>query len=202
MPGDHQRANAALAITACKLFARRDRRISEQHLRNGIASASLPGRTEILSRFPFIMIDMAHNGASVRALMQTFNAETDSSSRNRFVVATTRDKDTAEIIEPLVSTADELILTRYQDNPRGKSLDELSLAVENSIARRSELGQPVPTVEIRDNPGEAWQYLIDTFESNDAICIAGSAFLVAELRPTAKQWLENFGNKQHGQNTT
>jgi len=201
MPGDHQRANAALAITACKIFSSANRNISHDHLRTGIGSATLPGRTEILSRSPFIMIDMAHNGASVDALARTFSTETDAASRNRFVVATTRDKDTAEIIEPLVATADELILTRYRDNPRGKSLDELSAAVENAIAKRRDLGQSVPVVQIHDNPSKAWQYLIDTFESNDAICIAGSAFLVAELRPTVKRWLENH-SKQHGQKTT
>jgi len=192
MPGDHQRANASLAITACKILADQGWEITEDHFRRGVASATLPGRTEILSRSPFIMMDMAHNGASIDALLQTFVAEVGSpgsAGRNRFIVATTRDKDTAEIIEPLVATADELILTRYQENPRGKSLEELAEAVEASISRRRDLGQRIPRVEIRETPELSWQYLAGTLEHNDAICIAGSAFLVAELRPTVKQWL-------------
>jgi dihydrofolate synthase/folylpolyglutamate synthase len=190
MPGDHQRANAALAIATCKIFADQGRTITDEHLRQGVASATLPGRTEILSRSPFIMMDMAHNGASVDALMQTFVAEVGVDSRNRFIVATTRDKDTAEIIEPLVATADELILTRYRENPRGKSLEELAEAVEASISHRRDLGQRIPRVEIRETPELSWQYLVDSLEHQDAICIAGSAFLVAELRPKVKQWLD------------
>ena len=189
MPGDHQRANAALAITACKILVDQGWEISDDHIRSGVTSATLPGRTEILSRSPFIMMDMAHNGASVDALMQTFTTEVSSESRKRFLVGTTRDKDTAEIIEPLVATADELILTRYQDNPRGKPIDELAAAVEDSISRRRDLGQRYPDVQIRETPELAWQYLLDTLENRDAICIAGSAFLVAELRPAVKSWL-------------
>jgi dihydrofolate synthase/folylpolyglutamate synthase len=197
MPGDHQRANAALAITACKILADQGWDISEDHIRGGIASAMLPGRTEILSQSPFIMMDMAHNGASVDALMQTFNAEVESGSRKRFLVATTREKETAEIVEPLVATADELVLTRYQENPRGKPIDELSAAVEESISHRRDLGQRFPDVQIRETPELAWQYLLETLECNDAICVAGSAFLVAELRPKVKMWLAENLSKEN-----
>ncbi len=199
MPGDHQHANAALAITACKILVDQGWDISEDHIRSGIASATLPGRTEILSRSPFVMMDMAHNGASVDALMQTFDAEVGSEARKRFLVATTREKETAEIVEPLVATADELVLTRYQENPRGKPIDELSAAVEESISRRRDLGQRIPDVQTRETPELAWQYLLETLECNDAICVAGSAFLVAELRPKVKRWLAENSNKENEQ---
>ena len=193
MPGDHQMANAALAISACKLFAAGDdggqQTISDDHIRRGIASAALPGRTEILSRLPFIMIDMAHNGDSIGALVNTFQAQSASLTRERFLLATTREKNTAEIVDPLVAVADELILTRYQENPRGEAIEQLQAVVEQAIERRSELGLSVPTVVVRDTPENAWQYLADSIESQDAVCITGSAFLVAELRPVIKQWL-------------
>lgn len=195
MPGAHQRANAALAITACQILRDQGWNISDDHVRDGIAKASLPGRTEILSRNPFIMLDMAHNGASIDALMQTFSGEVDSDSRKRFLVATTRDKETAEIIEPLVAVADELILTRYQDNPRGKPIDELSTAVEESISRRRNFGQKYPVVHVEQTPQLAWQYLLGSLEYDDVICIAGSAFLVAELRPIVMAWLEDENRK-------
>ena len=123
--------------------------------------------------------------------MRTFNEEVPSNARKRFLVATTREKETSEIVEPLVATADELVLTRYQENPRGKPIDELAAAVEESISHRRDFGQKYPKVQIRDTPKLAWQYLRDSIECNDAICIAGSAFLVAELRPEVKQWLSN-----------
>lgn len=190
MPGDHQRANAALATTACKILVDQGWSISDDHIRAGIASATLPGRTEILSRTPFVMMDMAHNGASVDALMQTFNSEVSASARKRFIVATTREKETAEIVEPLVATADELILTRYQENPRGKPIDELAAAVEESISRRRDFGQRIPDVQIRETPNLAWQYLLGSLDAKDAVCITGSAFLIAELRPEVKNWLQ------------
>ena len=194
MPGDHQLANAALAITACKLFSAGNttdgKTITSDHIRRGIASAALPGRTEVLSRIPFLMIDMAHNGDSIGALVKTFQNQSASAARKRFLLATTRGKKTAEIVDPLVELADELILTRYQENPRGESIEELHAVVEQAIQRRRELGLAVPTVVLHDTPENAWQYLVDTIEPKDATCITGSAFLVAELRPVVKQWLE------------
>lgn len=205
MPGAHQQSNAALAIAACQILIDQGWNISHDDLRRGIANASLPGRTEILSTQPFILMDMAHNGASIEALIRTFNSQVDSArsnkprsnkqktkktkARKRFLVATTRDKETADIVNPLVGVADELILTRYQNNPRGKPIAELQTAVEASIRERTHTNQTAPTVKTFATPELAWQYLVDSLEAEDAICIAGSAFLVAELRPTVQQWI-------------
>jgi dihydrofolate synthase/folylpolyglutamate synthase len=190
MPGDHQRANAALAVTAARILVDQGWAIDEDNIRIGISKAALPGRTEILSTSPFVLMDMAHNGASVEALIRTFNSQlNETTARKRFLLATTREKETAEIVNPIVSVADEIILTRYQNNPRGKPIDELSTAVQESISWRTKSNQSAPSVRTFTTPQEAWQYLADSIEEQDAVCIAGSAFLVAELRPTVQSWV-------------
>lgn len=188
MPGEHQIANAALAISACLQFDGKQNRISHDHIRRGLALATLPGRTEVLCKSPLLMLDMAHNADSVKVLTETFLAKSASATRTRIILATTRDKNTLEIVEPLVALADELILTRYQSNPRGESIDHLQSVVDTSINGRREQGHTVPQIVIRDNPLAAWQYLATSIEQGDAICITGSAFLVAELRPMLQQW--------------
>lgn len=188
MPGEHQIANAGLAISACRLFDAQQGSISDEHIRKGLASATLPGRTEVLSAAPLVMLDMAHNADSIKVLVETFLAKSASASRTRIILATTREKNTTEIVTPLVAIADELILTRYQDNPRGEAIEVLQSVVDQANSARREQGHSLPQVVIQDNPITAWQYLADSIEEGDAICITGSAFLVAELRPELKRW--------------
>src|SRR5690606_1221285 len=70
MKGRHQTENAALAVMAAiylnKLIAFY---IEEEHIRNGLAKAACPGRFEIVSEYPFVLIDGAHNEEGAAALV-------------------------------------------------------------------------------------------------------------------------------------
>ncbi len=61
--GDHQAANAALAVAACQLAG-----CSEQSIRNGMATVKWPARLEIISRQPLIVLDGAHNCQGMQSL--------------------------------------------------------------------------------------------------------------------------------------
>ncbi len=189
MPGAHQRVNAAVASMVSHVLIEKGWTIDQEKVRGGLAKATLPGRTEIACREPLVMMDMAHNGASILALTQTFEEEVNGrAARKRFLVATTRDKKSDEILAPILEVADEVVLTRYRDNPRGKPLEELAAAADQMIESRRSGGLRVPQVRSFENPGLAWKYLSETTANSDAICIAGSAFLVAELRPQVQAW--------------
>ena len=190
MPGSHQRANAATASMVSHILAEKGWTITAENVRSGLAKATLPGRTEIMSRDPLVMMDMAHNGASIAALTTTFVKELDDAlnSRKRFLVATTRDKNTEEILAPILDVADEIVLTRYRDNPRGKPLDELEASATKLIDARREMGLPAVKIKAIQSPAKAWNFMMETSERGDAICVAGSAFLVAELRPEIQAW--------------
>ena len=47
--------------------------ISENHIREGLKNAYWPGRFEILSHRPLIVIDGAHNEEGVNALVEELN---------------------------------------------------------------------------------------------------------------------------------
>lgn len=68
--GRHQLDNAAAAIVACEeLAAARGIEVTADQVRTGLAGVAWPGRIEVLSRRPLVIIDGAHNGDSAKRLI-------------------------------------------------------------------------------------------------------------------------------------
>ncbi|MGT2935651.1 bifunctional folylpolyglutamate synthase/dihydrofolate synthase [Streptococcus castoreus] len=73
MPGQHQVANAALAITTSLILQDRYPQLTVDHIREGLAKSFWLGRTELLT--PNLMIDGAHNNESVAALVDVLKTK-------------------------------------------------------------------------------------------------------------------------------
>ncbi len=69
--GPHQGANAAVAIATIGELQKRGWSIGPEHIRAGLAEVQAPARVQIVSRRPTVIIDAAHNVASVVALLDT-----------------------------------------------------------------------------------------------------------------------------------
>ena len=183
--GQHQRINASLAVSVVKTLEQSEGwKISDVHIRAGLRTATLAGRTELVSTNPTVIIDMAHNVASIEALVATLTDDLPqwkTSSKRILVLAISRDKDIPAILRPLIANFDKLIFTKYQDNPRGKSEREL-LKLAKTI--QSELGQSNAELVTEPTPLAAWEHVQRDLTADQLVCLTGSAFLVAELRKT------------------
>jgi dihydrofolate synthase/folylpolyglutamate synthase len=170
--GRHQAANAAVAMAAVTECQRAGWRIPEEAIRTGLANVRWPARVEVISRRPAVLIDAAHNVASVDALLSVLDESF--SSRRRFLVfATTQEKDVRGMLSRLIPAFDEVVFTRYLDNPRAVPVDDLA-AIATEISGRSH--------PIRATPAEAWEHVRAMAGPEDLICAAGSFFLVGEIR--------------------
>lgn len=177
MPGRHQAANASVALATLAVLESDQCRYEEAALRAGLASATCPARVEVLARRPTVVLDAAHNGASVAALLQTL-AESFSPRRKRLIFATSRDKDVAAMLTLLLPAFDEVIFTRYTSNPRGMPPEELlALASEISLA----------PCKVERDIASAWQEVRRTAKPTDLICLTGSFFGAAESREVVLQ---------------
>lgn len=181
--GAHQRTNAALAVAAVNLLDDPQHRIGQNSIRKGLAAATLPGRAEIVSTSPLIILDIAHNPASAAALAKTLTTEMpqwQTANRRTIIFATTCDKDAATMLVALANCCDRIVLTQYQSNPRAFKLDDLI-----ELAESPSVSAALAASEVNNfpNPETALKSVLAASNPNDAICITGSAFLVAELRP-------------------
>jgi dihydrofolate synthase/folylpolyglutamate synthase len=68
LPGNHQVQNAALTLAACEILNRKKIDLPVNSIRTGLAKMQWPGRLEIVSRDPFILLDGAHNLTAARNL--------------------------------------------------------------------------------------------------------------------------------------
>lgn len=174
MFGRHQAANAAVALMAVEELRRSGWTIPEAAIRRGLAEVICPARVEVLSRRPTVVLDTAHNVASIKALVETLD-ESFSVARRVLVFAATQDKDIDGMLRVLLGHFDHVIFTRYANNPRNVPPEELQ-------ARREGPGVKAATSEIAPTSADAWDAVHRLAQPNDLICVTGSFFLAAEIR--------------------
>jgi dihydrofolate synthase/folylpolyglutamate synthase len=170
--GRHQAANAAVAIAICQQLRSKQWHIDEPAIRTGLASVRWPGRLEIIRRSPTIILDAAHNVASIQALVDTLR-ESFPAGRRRLLLATTHDKDVEGMLRLLLPEFADIVLTRYQNNPRSAVPEELALFA------RQYTSQPVAVIP---TPSEAWNRIGPTLQAGDVLVITGSFFIAGEMR--------------------
>ena len=98
MAGRHQAINAAAAIMAVRSLPPHDFQIPEAAIRRGLRQATLPARIEWLSERPPVVLDAAHNPASMAALVETLGAAERLPRRRILVFAASSDKQLAETL--------------------------------------------------------------------------------------------------------
>jgi dihydrofolate synthase/folylpolyglutamate synthase len=189
LAGRHQAANAALALTIADELQAQGFAIPETAYTDGLARVQWPARIEVLRTAPTVILDAAHNVASIAALLETLR-ECFPARRRWLIFATSRDKPAEQMLRQLRTAFDQIVLTRYQHNPRAVPIEELAEMFDSQQHRlwhrrsddaRRELRSP----ELHQcvTPEAAWNFVRKLAAPDDLICITGSFFLAAELRP-------------------
>ncbi|MFM7070447.1 MAG: bifunctional folylpolyglutamate synthase/dihydrofolate synthase [Planctomycetota bacterium] len=191
--GDHQALNAAVAIAAIHRLREAGWRIGDDAIQTGLASVVCPARIEQVADHPIVILDAAHNVASIEALIETLNQ--DHADRPRVAVfAVNRDKDVPGILRRLLAAFPHIILTQFHNNPRVLPVDELA-----SLAREltRSLGTATPRIEIARDTAAALQTARAATPVDGLICVTGSFFLAAEARRLLDRDSEAQPNRRH-----
>jgi dihydrofolate synthase/folylpolyglutamate synthase len=168
--GPHQVSNAACAVEAMQQL-----KISDDAIARGLAETIWPGRFEILSEKPLIVLDGAHNPAGMAMLVETWRAflaarfgwgahETD--ARAHLVFASVADKDIFPMAQLLRPLASKVSLVRLA-NER---------SAEPALLAASFAGLPCACY---DSASAVWHDIVSAPES--ITLITGSLFLVGEM---------------------
>jgi dihydrofolate synthase / folylpolyglutamate synthase len=183
MLGQHQAANAAAAIAAVQRLRSSDWSIGDESIRHGLALAVCPARIEQVCSSPAVILDVAHNLASIEALL-TVLRQRFAARRRIAIFASSKDKDYAGMLKLVVPAFDTVFLTQYVNNPRAMEAEGL-LAIAQQIRLNSANcgGAGKPVLHATARPQDAWRLARAIAAPEDLICITGSFFLAAELRP-------------------
>ncbi|MEU4894735.1 folylpolyglutamate synthase/dihydrofolate synthase family protein [Streptomyces sp. NPDC044780] len=131
--GAHQAHNAAVALAAVEAFfgigTQHARTLDIDTVRSAFASATSPGRMEVVRRSPTVVLDAAHNPAGARAAAEAVT-ESFGFSRLVGVVGASDDKDVRGLLEAFEPIFAEVVVTRNSSH-RAMDPDELAaVAVE------------------------------------------------------------------------
>lgn len=167
--GHVQYYNAAIALAALEL-GHQTFPVTIEQARLGLRTARWPGRLEVVSQQPLVILDGAHNPQAVETLRAELPALV-RGKRVKLLFAVMHDKDWRSMVPILAQLAAEVVVTRVQQS-RAEDPAQLYAAFASLCPTRI-------VVDAKD----ACRQLLATAGPDDAILIAGSLFLVGEVYP-------------------
>jgi dihydrofolate synthase/folylpolyglutamate synthase len=168
--GAHQAANAATAVAAAEVLGERGFPFDPGAVGPALAALRWPGRIEVVAERPYVVVDVAHNPASLAALRQT--VETVFPHRRVILVfgmvATHDHRMCTGLIAPLAAAA--VVTTPRHVRP----LPAAVLAEE--VARY------VSHVEVIPDRHRSVRRALELASPEDVVVVTGSFFLVGDVR--------------------
>lgn len=148
----------------------------EKNIKKGIEKTVWPGRMEVISKEPLIIIDGAHNPGAVLELRKTLDLYF-TNKRITFIMGVLSDKDFSQEAEIIADRA-ERIITITPNNSRG--LDGHKLA--ETLVKYNH------NVQVADSLEQAAEESIDTIKENraDMILAFGSLSYLGELKQVVR----------------
>jgi dihydrofolate synthase / folylpolyglutamate synthase len=165
--GRYQNSNTALALAVIETLETKGCRISEKNIAEGLRDTVWPGRMQIISREPLVMVDGAHNPGAARVLADSIARFPH--DRLIAVMGIMGDKDINNIIRLISPVADYIICTKpdyYRAADPGRIMNEVSATGKKGEAVDS-LSKAIEKAKAMASP-------------RDLILITGSLFTVGE----------------------
>jgi len=166
LKGDHQLANAAIALCASELLSTRGYCIDEHSIRMALSQVTWPGRIEVIREKPTIILDGAHNVEGARAL-KSFLESQYPDKRRLLLFGAMKDKEYGKMLKELVPCAREIVLTATS-NDRALSPDTMK--------------KYAPGAFIAGDIPSALHKAKSMSGADDVIVITGSLYLVGECK--------------------
>lgn len=169
--GSHQVLNAATAVGIIEGLRFSGVIVPSEAVREGIASARWPGRLEVISRKPYIVLDGAQNKASANALAAAVK-KVFRYKKLILILGVSSDKDIKGILDELLPISDSIILTKSRIAER--AMDPAKI--------KKLIGSKNKNVILTSSVEEALDKARVTAGPDDMILVAGSLFVVGEVR--------------------
>ena len=185
LPGSYQVDNAALVLAACELINKNKTAITLDNIQQGLTKNHWPGRLEIVSQNPFIILDGAHNLAAARNLAKFLSTNL-AGKAITLVIGILDDKPYQAMLKSLLPPVTRVILTRAKID---RALEPRKLYEAAKSLN--------PEVTISPDVGQAIKTAVETTPRHGAICIAGSLYVVGEAKEAFEKGLIGRGRKSN-----
>lgn len=182
MVGRHQAENLKTALATLEILRKSGAvKLDREALYEGLKRARQPGRFEVISEDPLVIIDGAHNEAGAQALQETM-AQHFAGKKILLVAGILADKEIDSIVKFLTKITDHIIVTE-PDNPRKLAAEKLA----EHVADFGVAAEAVPDVETAVHRAK------ELADSYDVILFAGSLYLIGDVR---RLWRNERGEER------
>ncbi len=158
------------AVAAVGVLRGQGLSISDAALRQGLESVEWPGRLELVSGKPELLLDGAHNPAGARVL-RDYLREYARGRRLVLLFGAMRDKAVGEIADLLFSAAEAVVVTQPHQK-RAASPEIISKAA----------GHLNPALVLCPDPREALEAAKKLAGDGGLVVVTGSLYLVGEIK--------------------
>ncbi len=169
--GEHQAVNCGLALSIIDRLKSRGFPVTDQAAMEGLSKTKIAGRLEMVSTTPRLLVDGAHNAASIDAMMRGIGQHIPYDSMV-VIFGCCADKDVPGMLERITSGADKVIFTKV-NNIRTADPHELAARY---VELYGKMAQVAGTLQ------EALDIAYRAVTREDLICITGSFYLVGEAK--------------------
>jgi dihydrofolate synthase/folylpolyglutamate synthase len=166
--GYHQVINATVAYASLQVAKDQGLKVEDEAIREGFRSVDWPGRFQILSESPAVVIDCAHNRDSALKLRIALD-DYFPGQLVTLVFGASTDKDIVGMFTDLLPRISRLIVTQAE-HPRAADLDSLA-DLAHGFALRVETITPV---------AKALEHAISIARPGEVVVVAGSLFVAGE----------------------
>ncbi|MDN4615145.1 folylpolyglutamate synthase/dihydrofolate synthase family protein [Leifsonia sp. F6_8S_P_1B] len=186
--GDHQAQNAAVAVAAVETFLGRGTQpLKTDLVEEGFATATSPGRLQLIGIEPTVLVDAAHNPAGAETLAQAMRSYFDFDELT-FVIGILQDKDARGVVRALAPVATQFFVTEPASE-RALPADDLGELLREEVGDEATIvyGDTIDALEA----AREWA----AEEPRRAVVVTGSIVLVG----SAMAYAEEQGWKQAAQ---
>ncbi len=170
MLGKHQLKNAATALAAAQGLRELGLNVSEDAMHTGLAEARWPGRFEVMSTSPLLIMDGSHNTHGMAALRETLD-ELLPKEDLLWVAGMMADKEVSAMLDYLSGRQVSLYACAPKI-PRAMTAEQLATAA----------GKLGITAHPFDSVGAALSQALLDWRPGQAVLVAGSLYVISEAR--------------------
>ena len=171
LAGPFQHENAAIALASLEALRAQGWRIDEAAIRRGIGEIYWPGRFDVVSKRPLVVLDCAHNEMSIAALLETMSVELGPALKPRLIFGCQLAKEWPRMAAMLAPRVRDVTLTRAKPKAPLEPEELVPHFAAHCPAR------------VERDPLRAIERVTSELGPDDVALVTGSVYLIGEVYP-------------------
>ena len=168
--GRHQVDHLGTAIAVSEAFF--GHKLDQGAIERAMTTLRVPGRVEVLGRYPTVLVDGAHNAEGLAGLANVLRDEFPAASRH-LITGFRGARDATALLKPFVGLFETVYATAAHD-PLAVNAEDVAIAARTAL--------PGATVEVVMPVARAVTEAIEVAGGDDIVVVAGSLYVVGEAR--------------------